>query len=126
MRALANDFPDWQNLDDWSWASRFGYQVVIKRGAGGSFFRSLYAEFLAEAAERVPAIGRSGLAKRMDAIAADWRGLAGILKEQSERETCSPALFEQAGKAMAALAEEETSFFSDQRDLVERDADWPG
>src|SRR5262249_10842353 len=50
MRELAADFPSWSAQPDWSWAARFGYQIIIKRGAAGSFFRSLYADFLREAA----------------------------------------------------------------------------
>jgi hypothetical protein len=41
MRALAADFPSWSAAPDWSWAARFGYQIIIKRGAAGSLFRSL-------------------------------------------------------------------------------------
>jgi len=84
---------------------------VIKRGAGGSFFRSLYADFLREAEELLPGLGASGLAPRMDAIAARWREFSDVLKEQSERETCDAGLFLRAGSMLAELASEEESFF---------------
>src|SRR5687768_17211690 len=35
MRELAADFPSWSAQPDWSWAARFGYQIIIKRGAAG-------------------------------------------------------------------------------------------
>ncbi len=124
LRALATDFAEWRQLEDWSWAARFGYQIVIKRGAGGSFFRSLYADFLAEAGKLVPAIEQSGLPKRMAAIAGQWRDLAAVLKEQSERETCAPELFELAGDATGRLADEEESFFRAQQKLVTSDTAW--
>jgi Butirosin biosynthesis protein H, N-terminal/Domain of unknown function (DUF4872) len=111
MRALAAEFPSWSGLRDWSWAARFGYQIIVKRGAAGSFFRSLQADFLREAAPALPALGP--LAPRMDAIAARWRELAALLREQSERETCRPALFEEAGRQLADLAGLEEAFHRD-------------
>jgi hypothetical protein len=97
---------------DWSWAARFGYQIVVKRGAGGSFFRSLYADFLEESSEFVPEISAAGLPGRMTEISARWRDLAAVLKEQSERETCSPELFRRACELTSQLADAEESFFT--------------
>jgi hypothetical protein len=111
MRALAADFPSWSAQPDWSWAARFAYQIIVKRGAAGSFFRSLYADFLREAAPELPAL--AGLAVRMDEIAARWRALAVPLQRQSERETCDPALFAEAGRQLEELAELEGAFFRD-------------
>jgi hypothetical protein len=113
MRALANDLPNWADAEDWSWAARFGYQIIEKRGAAGTFFRSLTADFLRESAEIVPAIGAAGLAARMDAIAAQWVALAAPLKEQSERATCDPTLFAHAAKLAGDLADTEARFFED-------------
>lgn len=113
LRALSRELPDWAALPDWSWAARFGYQVVVKRGAGGSFFRSLYADFLRESEPHVPSLGRARLADRMDPIAAGWRDLAAVLKEQSERDACDPALFERAGELAGELALAEERFFAD-------------
>ncbi len=111
MRALAAGFPGWSEAPDWSWAARFGYQIIIKRGAAGSFFRSLYADFLRESAPFVPALG--ALASRMDEIADDWRALAVPLQAQSERETCDPELFAEAGRQLSRLAELEHAFYRD-------------
>jgi hypothetical protein len=111
MRALAADFPSWKDAPDWSWAARFGYQIIIKRGAAGSFFRSLYADFLREAALQLPVLG--AFARRMDAIADRWRALAVPLEQQSERDTCDPALFAEAGRQLGELAELEQAFFRD-------------
>ena len=49
----------------------------------------------------------------MDEIAAGWRALAAPLKEQSERDTCEPRLFEDAGHIAAGLADREERFFRD-------------
>jgi len=113
MRELASDFPSWSELDDWSWAARFGYQVVIKRGAAGSFFRPLFRDFLVEATPHLPKIGELALASRMDSIAGRWRDLAALLKEQSERDDCAPELFVQSGAVMSELADAEQSLFED-------------
>ncbi len=118
MRTLAGDLPSWGEAKDWSWAARFGYQVIVKRGAGGSFFRSLYADFLREAAERVPELEEAKLAPEMDAIAARWRELAAVLKAQSERETCDPELFADAAVLTGELADVEELFFRRARSLV--------
>ncbi len=116
MRALAQDFPSWSALPDWSWAARFGYQIIVKRGAAGSFFRTLYADFLREAAPLLPQVGP--LALRMDAIAERWRALAEPLEAQSERASCEPALFAEAGRQLAELAEQERAFYRDARASV--------
>lgn len=113
MRALAEELPGWSEIEDWSWAARFGYQVVVKRGAGGSFFRSLYADFLREAADVLPKLAEARLPERMDGIAAQWRSLAAPLKEQSERESCDPALFERTARLAGELADAEEAFFRD-------------
>ncbi len=113
LRSLARALPRWGEAADWSWAARFGYQVVVKRGAGGSFFRSLEADFLREAAPHVPGLADALPAARMDAIAARWRDLAALLQEQSDRDTCDPALFARAGAVAAELADAEERFFSD-------------
>jgi Butirosin biosynthesis protein H, N-terminal/Domain of unknown function (DUF4872) len=116
MRELAADFPTWDSAPDWSWSARFGYQIIIKRGAAGSFFRSLYADFLRESAPLLPAL--LPLAARMDEIADGWRALAVPLEAQSERETCDPALFVEAGRRLAELADLEHAFHRDARAAV--------
>jgi hypothetical protein len=124
MRCCAAELASWKSVDDWSWAARFGYQVVIKRGAGGHFFRSLYADFLRESSEAVPALAQAGLPDRMDSIAHRWVDLANVLKEQSERETCEPRLFEEAGRRMAELADLEEALFDSLDGLCGREAIW--
>lgn len=119
MRELAKDFPSWAGVEDWSWAARFGYQVVEKRGAAGTFFRKLHADFLRESADVVPVLGREGFAERMDAIATRWLDLSAVLKQQSERETCDPALFAEAAGVTGDLAELEEGLLRDVRGALE-------
>lgn len=120
MRSLARDFAGWKDAPDWSWSARFGYQVIEKRGAAGAFFRPLMVEFLRESAAHVPLLGESQLAERMQSIGARWCDLAALLKQQSERETCDPGLFVEAGKITEQLASAEESFFVDTLALTER------
>lgn len=119
MRTLAREFADWKSSTDWSWAARFGYQVVVKRGAGGHFFRSLYADFLRESALHVPELAEVLPAARMDAIGERWCDLAALLKEQSERDDCDPRLFVAAGEIVGEIADAEESFFADALALFE-------
>jgi hypothetical protein len=116
MRALAADFPSWSEARDWSWSARFGYQIIVKRGAAGSFFRSLQADFAREAAQALPAL--APLAARMDEIAQRWRALAAPLEAQSERKTCDPGLFAEAARQLAELAELEAAWYRDARVLA--------
>ncbi|MEM7410314.1 MAG: BtrH N-terminal domain-containing protein [Myxococcota bacterium] len=111
MRRLARALPDWSDATDWSWAARFGYQIILKRGAAGSFFRALYFEFLREAEGFCPGLGEHGLVPAIETIVTQWQELAVPLKEQSERETCDPGLFREAGAQVARLADAEQAFF---------------
>jgi len=93
MAALSRwraDLARWPDLPDWSWAARFTYQIIEKRGTGGGAFRSLYADFLAEAAAWLPAISDLHLEPRMREVASLWTDVANALKRVSESE--SPSL----------------------------------
>jgi hypothetical protein len=111
MRQLASDLPEWKALPDWSWAARFGYQIIVKRGAGGLFFRSIYRDFLAEAASLIPGLRGEGLVEKIELIGREWGDAAAVLKEQSEREVCAPGLFREAGKMISQLARREEELF---------------
>ncbi|WP_298066881.1 BtrH N-terminal domain-containing protein [uncultured Acinetobacter sp.] len=79
-----SDLPRWQSTGDWRWTTRFAYQVIEKRGTGGSGFRAMYAEFLSEAAVYVPRIEDCRLPILMQASAQAWCDLAMLLKAASE------------------------------------------
>ena len=76
--------PEWQVHDNWRWLLRFAYQVIEKRGTGGGGFRTMYAEFLLEAGEMLPAVRAAKLVELMQRSAAAWSGLAALLKMASE------------------------------------------
>ena len=76
--------PQWQANDNWRWLLRFAYQVIEKRGTGGGGFRTMYAEFLLEAGEMLPAVRAAKLVELMQRSAAAWSGLAALLKMASE------------------------------------------
>ena len=85
IRRVAAEIVRWPGMtQDWSFAARFGYQVIEKRGTGGGFFRRLYARYLGEAALHYPSVEAAGLAGKMVAVADGWTEIASILKEISE------------------------------------------
>ncbi|MCB0219557.1 MAG: BtrH N-terminal domain-containing protein [Chrysiogenetes bacterium] len=99
----------WGEAEDWQWAARFAYQIIERRGTGGGGFRKMYAEFLAESRELVPAIADARLDELMAKIAADWTALGEECKRLSERE--EPGDFSEAAERMRELAGEERAFF---------------
>lgn len=76
--------PRWAADENWRWSLRFAYQVIEKRGTGGAGFRAMYAEFLEEAGEVLPAVRDAKLVELMHGTAAAWSGLAAVLKIGSE------------------------------------------
>ena len=82
-----NEIYDWQKLKDFKWTARFTYQILEKRGTGGSAFRLLYSRFLKEAIEFLPQIKINKLDAQMVNLAAEWKKLAMTLKKASEADT---------------------------------------
>ena len=76
--------PRWQAEENWRWLLRFAYQVIEKRGTGGSGFRAMYADFLLEAGAILPAVHAANLVELMRCSAAAWSDLAALLKVSSE------------------------------------------
>ena len=77
LRRFAAEVGDWpQQVEDWQWCARFGYQVIERRGTGGGNFRLMYSRFLDEA-------GRDEAPLAADA-AARWTALAEDLLAASE------------------------------------------
>jgi len=101
LRRFAAEVGSWPDATpDWKWSSRFNYQVIERRGTGGSNFRALYSRFLAE-------VGRdheSGLAA---AAAEDWTGLATELYAASELDEPDAALWSQIADRAATVLERE-------------------
>ncbi len=87
MEKWENEINDWQKLKDFKWTARFTYQILEKRGTGGSAFRLLYSKFLKEAAEFLPQIKTNKLDTQMINIALEWEKLAMALKKASEVDT---------------------------------------
>ncbi|MES3040680.1 MAG: BtrH N-terminal domain-containing protein [Pseudomonadota bacterium] len=76
--------PRWRAEENWRWLLRFAYQVIEKRGTGGAGFRAMYADFLLEAGEMLPAVHAANLVGLMQCSATAWSGLAALLKMASE------------------------------------------
>lgn len=86
----------WAADSNWRWHLRFAYQVIEKRGTGGSGFRTMYAEFLEEARIQLTQVSRGGLVEKMRASATAWSGLAAVLKAGSEADVFPYAEIETA------------------------------
>lgn len=102
LRRFAAEVGDWPAAaPDWGWCARFNYQVIERRGTGGSNFRALYSRFLAE-------VGRAREAALATAAAGLWTALAGDLFAASEEESPDPATWARiATTAAAVLSAEE-------------------
>jgi len=116
IREFAAELPDWNDLDDASWAARFAYQNIERRGTGGGAFRRLYAKFLDSLG--VDAGFDATYGERMHGIADDWTDVAGVLKDASETddEDERGALFADAAERVHDLADREEALFSDLAD----------
>jgi hypothetical protein len=109
METLAEEFEDWAESADWVWCARFTYQMIERRGTGGGFFRKIYAAYLREAEELIPALQSAHLAEAMAEIAGEWTELAGLLKRISEEQDARG--FAEAARRMKRLAGREESFW---------------
>lgn len=95
MPRMADDMVNlWGNEENFAWTARFGYQAIEKRGTGGGGFRKLYAHFLEEAAEFLPAIHKNNLVDDVFASADLWTQFAATLKQIFIQN--NPTLFESA------------------------------
>jgi len=108
LAELARDLPSWDQAEDWVWSARFTYQVIEKRGTGGSAFRKMYAEFLTQVEEMDAAVGKFGLSEKMRIIADTWSEMAALFKEISEMDR--PARFDEAARLAQRLYELETDY----------------
>jgi len=112
IKNWSEDLPNWKDVSDWKWCSRFGYQVIKKRGVGGAGFRWIYRDFLKEAENIVPLVKELGLAEKMDFIGSKWSNIALVLKEISEQESPHTELLGTASKKAYELWELESEFYS--------------
>jgi hypothetical protein len=80
LRTMAATLPSWIEVPDFAWCCRFAYQMIEKRGTGGSAFRRLYAAFLREARTLVPEIPPVAIAE-MERAAALWSEAATLFRE---------------------------------------------
>jgi hypothetical protein len=115
LERFAGDLRGWpeqaRDEADRSWCFRYAYQIIDRRGTGGGLFRALYAGFLEEAEEAVPALRPLALAARMRGIAAAWSTLAGALREVGDAPGGAPD--DDLLRLARSIAAEERAFHED-------------
>ncbi|WP_440989578.1 BtrH N-terminal domain-containing protein [Haloarchaeobius baliensis] len=112
LRAFGRSLPNWPDLPDADWCTRFAYQNVEKRGTGGSAFRGLFAPFLDEVSAELTAVDDELVAEG-HAIDEDWGAVAQQLKragladdpEESQR------AYDAASEAVLAVADREQALY---------------
>jgi len=119
IKIWSEDLPNWKDVLDWKWCSRFGYQVIKKRGVGGAGFRWIYRDFLKEAEDIVPLVKELGLTEKMDFIGGKWSDIALVLKQISEQESPQSELLGMASKKAYELWELESDFYSITLEKIE-------
>ncbi|MDI6893874.1 MAG: DUF4872 domain-containing protein [Bacillota bacterium] len=80
LRAMAATLPSWADAPDFAWCCRYAYQMIEKRGTGGSAFRRMYAAFLREARTLEPAIPLRAITE-LEMAAALWSEAATVFRE---------------------------------------------
>ncbi len=99
LRRFAAEVGSWPDATpDWKWSARFNYQVIERRGTGGSNFRALYSRFLDE-------VGRTDEASLAAAAAEAWTALAAELYAASELDDPDAALWSRIAEQAAAILE---------------------
>jgi butirosin biosynthesis protein H-like/uncharacterized protein DUF4872 len=100
LRRFVAEVGDWpQQVEDWRWCARFGYQVIERRGTGGGNFRLMYSRFLSEAGYE-----EAALAAR---AAERWTSLADALLAASEPDRPDPELWSRAREEAAGVLDAE-------------------
>jgi len=84
LQTLIDDLNEWEHSTDWQWNCRFAYQIIEKRGSGGSGFRKMYARFLNEASHYLESVKLLNLEDKMYKSAQSWFELSNAFKQTSE------------------------------------------
>ncbi len=120
IRRTAREIVRWPDMTkDWTFAARFGYQVIEKRGTGGGFFRRIYAAYLDEASSHCPVLSSAGLAGKMAGVADGWTEIASRLKEVSE--SGNPGGFSRVSDLLFRQADLEQAFWERAASLFRRE-----
>jgi len=108
LKKFAAEMMLWKNFKDFTWCARYAYQVIEKRGTGGSGYRKLYADFIAEAEKYRPELAGLGAHEKMIEISLNWTSLANVLKSMSEN---GPAELKDAACLVRDISIQEEEFF---------------
>ena len=73
-----------------------------------------------------PKLAQFDFVNKMTGIAERWGDLAGVLKIQSELETCRAELFGEAGQIIDDLADREETLFKEVASAATNESLWSG
>jgi hypothetical protein len=113
MREMGRALPEWRELADAEWCTRFAYQNVEKRGTGGAAFRGLFRPFLETASEHLEGVTDGDVAE-MRGIESDWHDVGQTLKRAglADDPGDAQAAYEDASAALLGVADREEALFS--------------
>lgn len=120
MRLWAERVEQWRGVPDWSWTARFAYQIIERRGTGGSAFRRLYRDFLREAETFVPALGGEPIRRDAQQAVDLWREAAFVLRRISLMEEPSRDEYGRLRAMLLDLAGVEERLFTAIAQAAER------
>jgi len=109
MQTLADDWVNWGDSPDWQFCARFGYQIIERRGTGGGAFRKMYAEYLREAQDLIPALRAAKLPDALAEIAGAWTAFALRLKRVSDEK--DRARWAEPSTLIRRVAQDESRFW---------------
>ncbi|WP_257297754.1 BtrH N-terminal domain-containing protein [Haloarchaeobius sp. FL176] len=112
LRAFAHSLPDWPDLPDAEWCTRFAYQNVEKRGTGGSAFRGLFAPFVAEIEPELEAVD-DAVVTEARGIDDDWGTVAQHLKQAglADEPDESQRAYDAASEALLSVGDREEQLY---------------
>ena len=107
LHHFAEEVGHWpEQVEDWQWCARFGYQVIERRGTGGGNFRLMYSRFLVEAGFDAAAAIAGEAARR-------WTDLASALQRASEGDGPDPAAWARVDELAQRVLEAEERLWLD-------------
>lgn len=109
LAAFLRDLPGWRHRDDLSVLARYASDCIEKFGTGGGNFRTMYAEFLAQARAVAPDLVPEAAAEQALHASKHWTELAAHLADLAE--DGGEAASSRAADSLSRILDLETRLF---------------